>query len=211
MLCRYDCRPISALPGEQPEAENSIGPRRLERLKKLSGRRLAEARSAQGLCRELWEDYPDAAGGGAFVLEEDQNGKPFLLRSPLHVSLSHSGGYTAAAVADVPLGIDLQLLRDISPGVLKRLYSPEEIRWIGLAGGKDSQKRAIRLWTMKEAYGKLLGTGLFGGPAFRASFCDERLREEYPDCRFLFPSAPEGLLLTVCLGNRAGSAPAPFA
>ena len=28
---------------------------------------------------------------------------------------------------------------------------------------------------------------------------------DYPDCRFLFPAAPEGLLLTICLGG--GEAP----
>ncbi len=209
MLFRYDCRAVSPLAGEAPEDEGCCGPRRLERLKKLSGSRLAETRSAQRLCRELWEAFPGAAGSGGFVLEEDRNGKPFLLRSTLYVSLSHSGGYAAAAVADVPLGIDLQILRDISPRVLKRLYSPEELRWIGLAQGEDVRERAIRLWTMKEAYGKLTGTGILGARAFCAGFDSERLQREYSGCRFLFPAAPEGLLLTVCLEEKEGRVPAP--
>lgn len=211
MICRYDCRAVSPLAGGVPEEEGCCGPRRLERLKKLSGRRLAETRSAQRLCRELWEGFPGAAGSGGFVLEEDRNGKPFLLRSSLFVSLSHSGGYAAAAVADVPLGIDLQVLRDVSPGVLKRLYSPEEVRWIGLAREEEARERTIRLWTMKEAYGKLTGTGILGAGAFCASFRGGQLREAYPGCRFLFPAAPEGLLLTVCLEEKAESAPAPSA
>ena len=206
MICRFDLRPVSLPVEEIPEEEKYVGARRLERLKKLSGRSLAETRSAQRLCRELLDGFPRACGeGGDPVLEEDERGKPFLLRSSLHISLSHSGGYAAAAVADVPLGLDLQSLREISRRVQERLYSPEEIAWIGRAEGDEGQKRAVRLWTMKEAYGKLLGTGLFGAPAFRAAFCGERLQLDYPDCRFLFPAAPEGLLLTLCLGG--GEAP----
>ena len=201
MIFCYDLRPVSSFAGEIPEEANS-GPRRLERLKKLSGRPLAETRAAQRLCRELWESFPRTCGeGGSFLLEEDERGKPYLLRSELHVSLSHSGGYAAAAVADVPLGLDLQSLREISLRVQERLYSREEIAWIGLAEGDERQKRAVRLWTMKEACGKLFGTGLFGGPVFRAAFCGEQLQKDYPDCRFLFPAAPVGLLLTLCLGN----------
>ena len=208
MVFRYDLRPVTPPAGEAPLEKNS-GLRRLERLKKLSGRALAETYSAQRLCRELWESFPRAwEDGGDFVLEEDEQGKPFLLGSRLHVSLSHSGGYAAATIADVPLGLDLQSLRDISPRVLKRLYSREENAWIKLAEGAEGQKRAVRLWTMKEAYGKLLGRGIFTGPAFCAAFCGGRLQRKYPDCRFLFPAAPEGLLLTVCLGYGQEGSPA---
>ena len=104
----------------------------------------------------------------------------------------------AAAIADKPLGIDLQKLRRISDAVLRRYYSSDERSWI-IEG--DPTERAVRLWTMKEAYGKMLGIGIFGGVRFYAAFSDGRIVMEYDDAAFLFPDGPEGILFTVCLAK----------
>ena len=165
------------------------------RLSRLRGRQLAQSMSAELLCRELLSELkPDAP----FFLDEDERGKPYLPASCLHISLSHSGGYAAAAVSDTPVGIDLQEVRRISDPVLRRYFSPAERSWIGTEGSAD---RAIRLWTMKEAYGKLFGTGVIGGARFFARFSDGGIVTEYCDSRFIFPEGPEGLLLTVCLAK----------
>ncbi len=197
MVFRWEVRPVS----ENAEDWAMLlfgraGPRSL-RLSRLRGFRLAQSLSAEALCMEL---VGELLPGKAVYLEEDGNGKPYLPGCPLSLSLSHSGGYVAAAVAGTGIGIDLQELREISDRVLRRLYSPEERSWIG-AG--DRTRRAIRLWTMKEAYAKLRGEGIFGGARFHASFSGDRPETEYEDVRFLFPDAPEGLLFTVCLARQA--------
>ena len=208
MLYLWDCRPVSPEAGEAPSAEACRGPRRRERVQRLTGKRRAETVSAEALCRELWERFPGKEAGASFLLEEDGYGKPCLLLSPLYVSLSHSGGFAAAAVGDVSLGIDLQVLRPVSLPVQQRLYSSEERDWIAAAAGEEAAERALRLWTMKEARGKLRGSGIFGGRPFCASFTGESLQKEYADCRFFFLPAPEGLFLTLCL---ADVSPAPEA
>ena len=174
------------------------GPR-ARRLSRLRGSRLAQSLSAEALCMELTGEL---LPGRAVNLEEDSSGKPYLPGCPLSVSLSHSGGYVAAAVAETRVGIDLQALRGISDRVLRRFYSQEEQSWIR-AG--DRTRRAIRLWTMKEAYAKLRGDGIFGGAQFCALFAGDRPETEYEDVRFLFPDAPDGLLFTVCLERQAES------
>lgn len=170
------------------------GPRAL-RLSRLRGRRLAQSMSGELLCREL---LSEAEPEESFILEEDERNKPYLPGSRLYVSISHSGGYVAAAVADAPVGIDLQELRKISDAVLRRYYSHDERSWIN-AG--EPTERAVRLWTMKEAYGKLLGIGIFSGIRFSAGFADGRIITEYDDVSFHFPDAPEGQCLTVCLAK----------
>lgn len=175
------------------------GPRAL-RLSRLRGGSLAQSMSAELLCREL---LASLRPGESHYLEEDASGKPFLPHSPLFVSLSHSGSFVAAAAADRPVGIDLQEKRMIREGVLRRCYSLAEREWID-AG--DAGERATRLWTMKEAYAKLKGTGIFRGDRFSAGFSGDRLLTRYDDVCFCFSEAPEGYLFTVCLADALSGA-----
>ena len=170
------------------------------RLSRLRGGRLAQSMSAELLCREL---LASLRPGESYFLEEDASGKPFLPHSPLFVSLSHSGSFVAAAAADRPVGIDLQEKRMIREGVLRRWYSHAEREWID-AG--DAGERAIRLWTMKEAYAKLKGTGIFRGDRFSAGFSGDSLCTRYGDVCFRFPEAPEGYLFTVCIDDAINGA-----
>ena len=165
------------------------------RLSRLRGRQLARSMTGELLSQKLLSEF---APKSSFFLDEDADGKPFVSGSPFHISISHSGGYVAAAVADRPLGIDLQELRRISDAVLRRCFSPAERSWID-AG--DPTERAIRLWTMKEAYGKLYGRGIFSGKPFCAVFSNGRIETEYANVTFLFQEGPEGFLFTVCLAK----------
>ncbi|MBR3556375.1 MAG: 4'-phosphopantetheinyl transferase superfamily protein [Oscillospiraceae bacterium] len=165
------------------------------RLCRLRGRRLAHSMTAELLCRDLLAELQPE---GFPALEEDASGKPFLPRCALYVSLSHSGAFAAAAAADTQVGIDLQKLRTIKEGVLRRCFSPAERDWV-TAG--DGSERAVRLWTMKEAYGKMTGTGIFRDNLFCAGFDGDCLLARYDGVSFRFPEAPEGYLITVCLAD----------
>ncbi len=180
----------------------ACGEKRAARLRRLGKERLAASLSAQLLCRTAW----CAVSGlepSAFLLEEDGRGKPFVPGSSVFVSLSHSGSYAAAAAAAVPVGIDLQTLRPVSPLLLNRRFSGEERAWIG-AAPPESTARAIRLWTMQEAWAKLRGVGIFAGEQFHAAFRGDDLLPEGDGVRFHFPQGPEGCLLTLCLSRFTG-------
>jgi hypothetical protein len=49
------------------------------------------------------------------------DGRPILIDSPYHLSVSHSGATMVVAIANQPLGIDVELHRTIEPGVIERL------------------------------------------------------------------------------------------
>ena len=88
-----------------------------------------------------------------------EHGKPFLAERPeIYFSLSHCREAAACAVSDSPVGIDVESLRSFSPSLLSRTMSAEESAVINT--DDDPRRAFIRLWTQKEAYLKLTGTGL---------------------------------------------------
>ena len=106
----------------------------------------------QGL-RELFgiEEPPTFAFG--------EHGKPYLSARPdIHFSLSHCREAAACVVATEPVGIDVESLRSFSPALLQRTMSESESAIIRAAD--EPQRAFARLWTCKEAYLKLTGTGL---------------------------------------------------
>lgn len=198
MNFRFAWEPIRDVSEDMDALIGASGPRRSARLKRLKGMRLEASLSAQRLCRRLWAEMAGCQEP-QFRIETDVNGRPFAPEAPFYLSLGHSDGFAAAAAADVPVGVDLQVIRPISDRVLIRCCSDEERAWLAEAPERERMERAIRLWTMKEAYGKMLGVGIFNAPRFTASFDGMRLKADYADARFLFPEAPDGFLFTVCL------------
>lgn len=90
-------------------------------------------------------------------------GKPFLSPWPqIETSLSHSGALAFCAVADVPVGVDVQREKQISPALIERVCTPEEKQW--LCAQKEKQETLFaQLWARKESYVKARGTGLAAG------------------------------------------------
>lgn len=122
-------------------------PRREKTLRYKTAERRAQSAGASLLLRRLFGDAEYAYG---------ENGKPYLKdRTDLYFSLSHSDKYAVCAVADCEVGIDIEPISPARPAVLRRCFTEEEQRWIG-----EDAARFTRLWTMKEAYMKLTGTGL---------------------------------------------------
>lgn len=80
--------------------------------------------------------------------------------SPLHLNLSHSGTWLAAAVAPVPVGVDIERLRPRAVATqAARLFCPNETG--RLAADPDSLATFYRLWTLKEAACKAVGLSVW--------------------------------------------------
>ena len=102
------------------------------------------------------------------VVTRTQRGKPYFSNYPqIHISPSHSGDYFLCAVADFPVGADIQIhtgLRDESPEeadarlcrIAKRYFTPKEAAFIQT----NTCDRFFRLWTARESYVKYTGQGI---------------------------------------------------
>lgn len=97
----------------------------------------------------------------------DAQGRPRLCLAgealPLHVSLSHSGDWLALVLAEVPVGIDLELPRRARDwdALSRFVFAPEECRRMQ-AGTSDGARAGVfhQLWALKEAQAKRSGAGL---------------------------------------------------
>lgn len=126
----------------------------------VAGEMLARQAIAQ------WCNVPEES----IVFGIGDHGKPFATDLSVEFNISHSGNMVACAVADAPIGIDIEQIRPVRLSTAKRIFTPEELRSLfGYAPtAADFEKipddgmllRFFELWTAKEAYGKCVGTGL---------------------------------------------------
>lgn len=100
------------------------------------------------------------------ALQSHPDGRPRLcvdgVDAALQLSLSHSGGWLAVAVADAPVGVDIELpRRDRDWEALARfVFSPEELRRLRDGDAAARARLFHAFWTLKEARGKRSGEGL---------------------------------------------------
>lgn len=95
------------------------------------------------------------------TIDTSYTGKPYLAHAPnWHLSVSHTGDWVVVAVAQVPVGIDVEyvnprfIIDDLIPAVL----TPDEQRTMT----KSTNARLLfyELWTRKEALVKATGKGM---------------------------------------------------
>ena len=75
-----------------------------------------------------------------------------------YFSISHCKQAIAVAVADIPVGIDIETLRHPSESLIEKTMNEQEQEQIAAADSMDEMFTA--LWTRKEAVLKYLGTGI---------------------------------------------------
>ncbi|SHI02351.1 4'-phosphopantetheinyl transferase [Sporobacter termitidis DSM 10068] len=94
-------------------------------------------------------------------IRKGASGKPYLAGRPLcQFNISHTKNAVAAALADAPVGVDIERLRALDDAVARRAFSSNELRLLEAAD--DRVLRFFELWTRKEALVKCRGTGLTG-------------------------------------------------
>ncbi len=106
------------------------------------------------LAKYALKRFSDSAAEIIFI----PNTKPYVTTPGLFVSLSHSLGVCAAAVSNIPIGLDIELNERSVEKTLKlaeRFFAPDELEYVRL----DPLNRFFELWCKKESYVKLTGEG----------------------------------------------------
>lgn len=87
------------------------------------------------------------------------NGKPFLPEHPeIHFNLSHCPNAAVCAVADGPVGIDVEVIAPVDEAVARRVLSDAE--FLSVQTSEEQDVAFARYWTQKEALVKLTGDGI---------------------------------------------------
>lgn len=104
-------------------------------------------------CRVAIQQLTELQGMPYRGLQKDEFGKPYLIDSPWHISLSHTGGWAAAVLhRSRPVGIDIEPIREQFRRVVPRVLSESEI-----AHAAGNPNRLAVYWCAKEALYKLYG------------------------------------------------------
>jgi 4'-phosphopantetheinyl transferase len=115
----------------------------------------------RGRVRELLAAY---AGGepARIELRDGPSGKPELADAAVRFNVSHCEGLALCAVARREVGVDLELVerprRPRWPEIAARFFHPDERSLL------DGWVAFLRVWTLKEACLKALGSGLRTDP-----------------------------------------------
>lgn len=121
--------------------------------------------ASRWLLRKVLARYTNLPPEMVEFLRTDK-GKPYLPRSDIHFSLSHSGHWALLAVAKAELiGIDIEAIsaaRDLM-GIAESYYHPHEFARLQTLASEAQNDYFYRLWTLKEAFFKAIGTGISAG------------------------------------------------
>ena len=96
-------------------------------------------------------------------LKRHEHGKLYLEGDPVYFNLTHSAGAGVIAVsAEHPVGVDLEFVnRKVKVlDVARTVLADRELDYLEATRAEDRERLFLYFWTAKEAYLKLLGTGL---------------------------------------------------
>ena len=118
-------------------------------------------------------------------------GKPYL-PGGRQFSISHSGGLCVCAVADFPVGVDAELMKNRDVSRLVRALNSQDAHRIEEGGLAEF----YRIWTVKEAVCKLTGEGIS-----KARLKD--IDAENPTCFVKSTVLENRYMLTLCAERQA--------
>lgn len=140
------------------------------------------------------------------ALSVTPDGKPYLPGHPeVHFSISHSDGIVCCAFHETEIGVDTEFPHHFSEVLIRRMLTEEEKSLLQREAETESlrQEWFYRLFTLKEAYVKMTGSGLDTDlRAFSFDFVREN-GQLCPRCSIgnicCFQTVlPEGNLLSLC-------------
>ncbi|MDO5760010.1 MAG: 4'-phosphopantetheinyl transferase superfamily protein [Bacteroidota bacterium] len=96
-----------------------------------------------------------------FTIVRDQNGKPyFKSNTNCFFNISHTKNHVAVCFDSLPIGIDIEEVREKKMPVAQRFFHPKEVEYLQTISEKDIDFAFTQLWTIKEAYVKMTGKGI---------------------------------------------------
>ena len=139
--------------------QNVVSRERCERIKRLSNNRLKNMQlfSELTMITEASKDLqvpPDK-----IHIFKTPEGKPFIMGfENYHISVSHCDNIIMFASDSSPVGVDIEKPRKDIEKLSKRFFTSAEYEKIMNASSKEDE--FLIVWTRKESYVKLIGTGL---------------------------------------------------
>lgn len=120
------------------------------------------SREARALLRDALEVRWPGRFGDLPAMETGIYGKPYFPFYPqVHFNFSHTKGCVCCALADEPVGVDVELMRPrkYRDGIVKKFSAQEQKLWENTPQ-ELREKIFFQLWVCKESYIKADGRGM---------------------------------------------------
>ncbi|GHS99545.1 hypothetical protein AGMMS50276_23380 [Synergistales bacterium] len=102
---------------------------------------------------------------GASKILYGEHGKPYVPGGP-HFNVSHSGDRVALAVDEAPVGVDIEEhVEDDYRALARTAFHENELIFLEDVPVSALAQAFFDIWTLKESYLKMLGSGLSVNPA----------------------------------------------
>lgn len=156
---------VEALSSSEGFVESRLTPAEIGSVDKMkNSRRRIERLSGIIALKELYAEMTGNSSYHSIEIRKEEEGRPYLYdiergeALPLYASITHSNGFAAAAISSTPVGIDLESVSDRSESFYKMSFSDAEMDMI-----KSDSAKGTELWTVKEAFLKMIGKGFHSG------------------------------------------------
>lgn len=90
----------------------------------------------------------------------NKDNKPFIVNNNIFYNISHSSNYVITVVSDKEIGIDIEKIRETNIKSINYFASSKEKEYI-LLEHNNLFKRLFEIYTLKEAYIKMVGKSVF--------------------------------------------------
>lgn len=155
---------------------------------------------ADMLARRMLSDAAGVAPAD-IIFTYGEKGKP-RANIPLHFNVSHAGDYVLCAVSDKPIGVDIEQIKPFRAGLVGRYFTVAEADYVwggsplpdGNVTDPDVCARFYRVWTAKEAYVKMTGTGI---STDLTAVCYDPYAQTVCGIGLMTPQAPEGYVISM--------------
>lgn len=117
-------------------------------------KKLAQSRITQALMKKA----AGKLGFGEIEIGRTEKKAPIASEKRVFLSASHTQNCCVGAAALNPIGIDAEKIQNVRENVLRRFFSQSE--QLLVEKSSDRNFMFTKIWTMKEAYGKMLVEGL---------------------------------------------------
>ncbi len=190
----YSCNLTQVTQAELDEWFKAMNQKRREAVMRLKIEDKRKAKiAADRLCRIAISEYC-AVAPDRISFSFNERGKPYAVGLNVFFNVSHSGNFVVCAVSDKEIGIDIERIRPIKPNAAEKFACPDEIEYINSA-----ENGFFKIWTLKEAYFKCIGTGL-GADIKKVSF---EIRQNEIQCNVhgfecSFYDIANGYICSVC-------------
>lgn len=139
------------------------------------------------------------------TFEYGEKGKPSA-NLPLYFNLSHSADMVLCAVSERPIGVDVEQIKPFRAGLVDRFFTKTEADYIlgdmpeipECIGDPVVCSRFYRVWTAKEAYVKMTGTGI---STDLKQVCYDPLSATVCGLPLFCPDAPQGYVISILESN----------